>query len=393
MKKFISFFAAVLFAGSIMADVYQKVTSIAAGDVVVLASSDAMEEFNGVALYGSNSVGDHVAFTTQPAGAAPLTVVAGNKANTFAFKTSDNKYLGWTSGNTLIAADALSDNSSWEVTFKLDSAFIVNAADATRQIWWNVSSPRFCAYASKSHGSTYYCPSLYKLMPEPSVATPTFSPTEVNFLEQVSVSIACETEGAVIYYTLDGVDPTTSSSVYSAPIPLTETTVVKAIAVLNAEQSAVASKKFSRLSVMTVTEALDLLESVTFKSNVCVAGIVSGVGYYDDTHLSLSYYISDDGTTDNELTVYSGKGLDGADISSKQELQKGDRVTIFGNLKVYNNTKEFDMGSKILKLEPGVVTAIDNAEVANPAQKVIENGQLFIIKNGVKYNSIGIQVQ
>ena len=37
-------------------------------------------------------------------------------------------------------------------------------------------------------------------------------------------------------------------------------------------------------------------------------------------------------------------------------------------------------------------TAIDNTEVAEKAQKVIENGQLFIIKNGVKYNAQGAAI-
>ncbi len=38
-------------------------------------------------------------------------------------------------------------------------------------------------------------------------------------------------------------------------------------------------------------------------------------------------------------------------------------------------------------------TAIDNTEVAEKAVKMIENGQLFIIKNGVKYNAQGVVVK
>ena len=37
-------------------------------------------------------------------------------------------------------------------------------------------------------------------------------------------------------------------------------------------------------------------------------------------------------------------------------------------------------------------TAITNTEVEAKAVKVIENGQLVIIKNGVKYNAIGTQL-
>ncbi len=40
-----------------------------------------------------------------------------------------------------------------------------------------------------------------------------------------------------------------------------------------------------------------------------------------------------------------------------------------------------------------VATAISNTEAAMPVEKMIENGQLFIIKNGVKYNALGTVVK
>ena len=65
----------------------------------------------------------------------------------------------------------------------------------------------------------------------PLVATPTFTPAAGTYTETQSVTIACTTEGATIYYTLDGTDPTTSSSVYSSALSISETTTVKAMAV------------------------------------------------------------------------------------------------------------------------------------------------------------------
>ena len=37
-------------------------------------------------------------------------------------------------------------------------------------------------------------------------------------------------------------------------------------------------------------------------------------------------------------------------------------------------------------------TAMDEMEVLNPAEKMIENGQVVIIKNGAKYNVFGQQL-
>ena len=45
------------------------------------------------------------------------------------------------------------------------------------------------------------------------------------------VAIACLTEGAVVYYTLDGSEPTKGSNVYTNPVTLTQNGVLKAVAV------------------------------------------------------------------------------------------------------------------------------------------------------------------
>lgn len=49
--------------------------------------------------------------------------------------------------------------------------------------------------------------------------------------------------------------------------------------------------------------------------------------------------------------------------------------------------------SNLSFLEGDVVAAIDNVETGVNAQKVIENGQLVIIKNGVRYNAAGQEVR
>lgn len=62
------------------------------------------------------------------------------------------------------------------------------------------------------------------------IEAPVFTPKEGTYMDKVSVSIAAA-EGLKIYYTLDGSEPTTASTLYEAAFDLTETTTVMAIAV------------------------------------------------------------------------------------------------------------------------------------------------------------------
>ena len=63
-----------------------------------------------------------------------------------------------------------------------------------------------------------------------TAATPTFTPSPGFYTSPVTVSISSETANASIYYTTDGTVPTTSSTLYTTPISLNQTTTVKAIA-------------------------------------------------------------------------------------------------------------------------------------------------------------------
>ena len=58
---------------------------------------------------------------------------------------------------------------------------------------------------------------------------PTFSPAAMTFVaDSLDVTLACATAGATIRYTLDGTEPTSSSTAYSAPITINVSTTIKA---------------------------------------------------------------------------------------------------------------------------------------------------------------------
>ena len=177
---------------------------------------------------------------------------------------------------------------------------------------------------------------------------------EESFLNETTVTITAA-EGAAIYYTTDGTDPTTSSTPYSAPFTLDATTTVKAIAVESGkEASVVAEKTFTKQTVMTVAEALTLIEDLEENESsdfVYVKGVVTKVESYSDKYHSITYSIADEGTTTPELKVFGGKNLNNTDFSSMDDLGVNDVVTIYGKLKEYDSTPEFDSNNYIVAIE------------------------------------------
>ncbi|WP_289293609.1 MULTISPECIES: chitobiase/beta-hexosaminidase C-terminal domain-containing protein [Bacteroides] len=78
-----------------------------------------------------------------------------------------------------------------------------------------------------------------------AVATPAFSPNGGTYYEAQNVIISCSTADATIHYTIDGTEPTTASTVYTAPIKVETTTTIKAIASKGNDLSDVASATYN----------------------------------------------------------------------------------------------------------------------------------------------------
>lgn len=68
----------------------------------------------------------------------------------------------------------------------------------------------------------------YSINPTPTVATPTFSPPGGTYSSPQSVSLSCTTSGSTIKYTIDGSDPSESSTQYATPISVSSSTTIKA---------------------------------------------------------------------------------------------------------------------------------------------------------------------
>lgn len=109
------------------------------------------------------------------------------------------------------------------------------------------------------------------------------------FIESTDVTITSpvHVEGVAIYYTLDGTDPTTASQPYNAPIPLTETTTVKAIAVYKSITSDVATMTFEKFDANAPRTIADLASIKADLASVTVSFANAQVVYAENNNYIL----------------------------------------------------------------------------------------------------------
>ena len=143
--------------------------------------------------------------------------------------------------------------------------------------------------------------------------------------------------------------------IWDAIIPITQSTTIKAAAYIPElnKWSVVTEATYTIVSPeshgwegnpYTVSEALVAIDQDPdhLIQGVYVQGIVSGVSQIETTqYYNATYFISNDGQSSNQLYVYRGKYINGADFVSEAQLQVGDQVTVFGDLYIYGETKEF----------------------------------------------------
>lgn len=128
------------------------------------------------------------------------------------------------------------------------------------------------------------------------ITPPTFSPAAGTYRCNQTVELKAE-EGMTIYYTLDGSVPTTQSTLYSAPLTISTTTTVNAIAVnANGNSSAVAKAQY--IIDKTVAVPQFSVSAGTYDSEQTVALTATG----EDIKI---YYTLDGSDPTTESTLYT----------------------------------------------------------------------------------------
>lgn len=175
---------------------------------------------------------------------------------------------------------------------------------------------------------------------EANINAPTFSPVGGTYTEAQSVTISCATDGASIYYTTDGSEPTTSSTKYTGAITVSQTTTLKAIASNGTETSSVATATYTILSSITIAEA-----RTQGTGDVITSGVVTSFS-----------------TANSGNTAYIQDATAGICVYGNVNLTVGDEISVQGTLNTYRG---------LLEITNPTCTVISSGNTVTPTVKTI----------------------
>lgn len=115
---------------------------------------------------------------------------------------------------------------------------------------------------TSSHNTQITTINIYKKAAAGDVAAPSITGDATDF-GKATVTLACATDGASIYYTTNGDEPTAESKLYTEPFEVTATTTVKAIAIKDEKASSVISKEIVVNPIITTVAELNAVADKT----------------------------------------------------------------------------------------------------------------------------------
>lgn len=267
------------------------------------------------------------------------------------------------------------ENSETYVYFSNGAGMVQDGKQYDLTVWYN---------DRKQNYSGNYFPLTKIVVATPAIThldAPTIS-GDALFVESTDVTITSpvEVDGVAIYYTLDDSDPTTDSQTYNAPIPLTETTTVKAIAVYKSIKSDVATMTFEKFDANAPRTIADLAGIKTDLASVTVSFVNAKVVYGEDNNFILrenidgKYYALDVLNTQLPFKI-------GATVSGTVKLKVAFKANPAENNGVLSTADVTETLNHNLTITPG--TSVMPIPLEVPLLKVRNYpGDLLVVKDG-----------
>ena len=302
--------------------------------------------------------------------------------------TKNNCKLFSTESNTTAFTPSVGDKDVF--TLK------ITANQTYHTLSYNSSSPRFACYGGTQKNVVIYKKVAGEEIPATGIA-----------LSETNVSLA-QYKRATLTATLTPAEATTavvwsSSDETIAVVSKGEVTAVgigSAIITATAGEGVTATCEVTVTSapILTCAEAAEIALAVSEDNEVAEGGMHVIRGYITEvfsnaesnlaTYGNYSFWMADAKDATNLFEGYQVAPTDGQYLTAV-----GDYVEVICDLTKYNTTPETVAKTGTVRKLQDPATSIDNATEAVKAVKVIENGQMVIIRGGVKYNAQGAVIE
>ena len=384
MKKFYLLMMFALLGMVANAQTFQKVTDVAqlaAGDKVVFVNEKAQkimaeQKSNNRGTVDVQISGDQILEIPQQA--TVFTVGTGvTNVDCFTFFDSvENGYLYAASSkkNYLKTQSNLDENGEWKIEISTETTVKAQGQNSRNSMRYNPNngSPLFACYSSGQEAITIY-KEAGEVDPNQVVA-PTFSLTSGTYEGTQSLSLNCETEGATIYYTMNGGETQT----YADAIELTEGNEYAFVAWAEKDGMTKSSEVTANYTIVAPLVANSIAEFLTLGAENTDRVITL------NCDLTVLFQGGGEGTRDLYVKDATGKGLFIYEYNNPQ-FNKGDVIDgVKGKYKDFNGTIE--MVSPVY----GVVK--ETVEVApvtvDASQLTVDNVNEYVVVNNVELSEI-----
>ena len=404
----LSVFALLFASGAWAQDTYTKVTSasdLVAGGTYIIAGANGTTTYVATG-YSSNSLsivtsgfsvsGNNITTST----ATPLEFTLGGTSAGYTLQfINDNKtvYLGYNGSSTNLRTQESSTDNKEKWTFNTTTYAFMNVATNTRYI--GIATSGTISFKAYSTGGTNPKAFLYKKQPSTTpkvtlnVSSLAFGRVKAGATKELTFTVTPENlTGALTIASNNDkytVSPTSIAQNVTAETTITVTAAPTAVeddmsGTITVSGGGITSKSVSLSCVVrdpsandgtaakpyTVAEARTLIdETGTARTGLYVVGKISQIDEVNTEDGYATYWISDDGTTTNQLEAYRGKYLENADFASEDQIGIGDQVVIVGDLTKYSGTYEFTSGNYIYsrvadtRLVAGLAWSADAVEI------------------------------
>lgn len=246
---------------------------------------------------------------------------------------------------TGIELTATAENRTPQIAYIVDGSSVINTANVGNNLTYTIigfeASSSFKLYNNTTSGNTQLRISQIKITytvstPEPPtpivVDAPTFAPEAGTYDAAQNVTIACATDGAAIYYTLDGTTPTVSSTLYESAIEITETTTINAIAILDETISDMA----------TATYTIEVTPVEPDEPTVLDMDSIATLPYAYDFNAVDPYFMINNGEAVNAWYIGQAQGFDNNKLyissnggtTNKYDITKASTVTAYRDVMI-----------------------------------------------------------